>query len=71
VYRCLVEMLTAHGPILLSSLLSLENFSAPGWGVVMPTAPPLSSTMSNQGMVGVKEEKMEMLRQSLYPPFDP
>ena len=70
VYCGLVEMLTAYGPIPLSSLLNSENFRAAGWGVVMPTAPPLSSTLSNQRMTGVGEEEMGMAGQSSYPPFD-
>ena len=66
-----MEILIAHGPIELSSLLNLENFKVAGWGVVTPTAPPPSSTLSNQGMARVEEEEMEMLGQSSYPPFDP
>ena len=70
-YHHLVEMLTTHSPVPLSSLLSLENFRVTGWGVVMPIAPPPSSTLSNQVIAGVEEEEIEMPGQSSYPLFDP
>ena len=60
VYRHLVEMLIAYGPVSLLSLLRLENFRAAGWGVVMPIALPLSSALFNQGMARVVEDEMEM-----------